>query len=250
MLKTIATLVRYGQDYTRVIRSFTTMDNETVTDIKEIISNDNAEWGDGDEIDRCYTPEFSRLKDDLSWLGEKKTDFDPEGICIWEYNDEVELFGYRLHVSLVVVRDPSMEECRTEIKRLRSRVMTLAEEQTRELLCRIGGEKLTKKLDLSQVRDFYEDQLFDLGLTMFDKHGWSETGILEKIEAGDNIQMTFTGNDSDSSDVYTLDDMSTYTMSGIVTLLELVLTDIKEGVVETEEKEGIVTIKDKKEEKA
>lgn len=101
MRKTIATLVRTGDNYTYVSRSFEKIDDEAVATIRGCIEEDNELSLSKDEIERCFTPSFSSLKENYDWLGDPEADFDRQGDCLWEYNDGIEIFCYILHVSIV-----------------------------------------------------------------------------------------------------------------------------------------------------
>lgn len=99
--KTIATLVRVGENYSYVSRSFEKMDDAAVDIIRGCIEENCEETFTKEEIEKCFLPSFGKLKENYSWLGEPEDDFERQGDCIWEYFDGIESIKYNIHVSLI-----------------------------------------------------------------------------------------------------------------------------------------------------
>lgn len=103
MRTTIATLVRVGEHYTYVSRSFTEINDEAIATIRGCIEEDNEETFTKEEIEKYYDKSFETLKEDYTGLGEPDYDFDHQGHCIWEYNDGIEIISYVIHVSIIEI---------------------------------------------------------------------------------------------------------------------------------------------------
>ena len=99
----IATLVRVNSDGdTYVSRSFTKIDDEAIATIRGCIAEDNECTFTPEENESCYLPAMNTLKEDLADIDkETEFDFDHEGFPIWEYNDEVEVITYMIHLSIL-----------------------------------------------------------------------------------------------------------------------------------------------------
>lgn len=99
----IATLVRVnGEGETYVSRSFTKIDDEAIATIRGCIAEDNECTFTPEENESCYLPAMNTLKEDMADIDkETEFDFDHEGFPIWEYNDEVEVITYIIHLSIL-----------------------------------------------------------------------------------------------------------------------------------------------------
>lgn len=99
----IATLVRVNSEGdTYVSRSFTKIDDEAIATIRGCIAEDNECTFTPEENNNCYLPAMDTLKEDLADIDkDTEFDFDHEGFPIWEYNDEVEVITYMIHLSIL-----------------------------------------------------------------------------------------------------------------------------------------------------
>lgn len=108
MIKPIITLIRISGSDTYVSRSFDRLDDKAIDIIKGCIAEDNELTFTPEEIEKCYLLDLNKLKEnygDLHNDSGKDFDINHEGTPIWEYNDEVEVFTYVLHESLLSISD-------------------------------------------------------------------------------------------------------------------------------------------------
>lgn len=243
MLKTIATLVRYGQDYTYISRSFEKIDDDALAVIRCCIEEDNDGTFSEDENEEHFLPAFATLKKDLAWLGEPETNFERQGTPIWEYNDGVEVFGYAIHVSLIETPEKTAKNFLNDIEDAEKKVKELTEKQVRDLFARIAPSAKTIDLSDEDVQETYEDALYGMGATLYDKHGYIETGILRKLSIDLIVKGIFNGCETDCDETLTFSDLESWSQVAIVDLLEDILKDIASGEVFVEVEDGTAYVK-------
>lgn len=247
MLKTIATLVRYGQDYTCISRSFEKIDDDALAVIRRCIEEDNDGTFSEDENEEHFLPAFAKLKKDFSWLGEPKTDFHREGTPIWEYYDGIEVFGYAIHVSLMETPEKTSKDYLNDIKDAEKKVKELTKKQVRDLFARIAPSAKTIDLSDEEVQETYENALYGMGVSLYDKHGYVETGILRELSIEPTVKGIFNGCESDCDESLGFDELESWSQVAIVDLLEDILKDITSGEVFVEVEDGTAYVKCKEE---
>lgn len=139
--------------------------------------------------------------------------------------------------------EKSIEDFLENIDNEEKEIEKIATERIRELFKEIAGN--AKVIDLSEARESYQDNLYGMGVTLYDKHGFNETGILQSLTVEPIIKGTFNGCDSDGDEDLDLSELRSRSQSGIVDLLEYILRDIASGDITVEVEDDIVHIKDK-----
>lgn len=139
--------------------------------------------------------------------------------------------------------EKSIEDFLENIDNEEKEIEKIATERIRELFRKIAGN--AKAIDLSEARESYQDNLYGMGVTLYDKHGFYETGILQSLTVEPIIKGTFNGCDSDADEDLDLSELRSRSQSGIVDLLEYILRDIASGDITVEVEDDIVHIKDK-----
>lgn len=107
MKKVITTLVRCGQNYTYVSRSFDRIDEEAVDIIRGCIEEDFEDVLTKELVEKCFKYDLKKLMKDYKPVGNEQfpLDFEHEGAVIWEYSDGIETIRYKLHDSIIELHD-------------------------------------------------------------------------------------------------------------------------------------------------
>lgn len=128
-----------------------------------------------------------------------------------------------------------------DIRRAEDSIFSLVKERVKELVKQISEVAVT--VDVTGVMDVYEQEFYDIGATIYDKHGLHETGLLQTITVdGDIVMLKFCGSESNSDETLGLGTLESWSQAALVCLLESIVKDIVDGKISVEEKDGIACL--------